>query len=109
MFVPDEAGVDAGAGGVIDGKVAKFVVATEQVALLLVHHEFLDHLSVLQDVEMQAGRRLPGPRGNVETAGVRHGARGWPTRTSTRGLNVLGIAGIHLQSVLYTRKGAWER
>ena len=81
VFVPDETGVDAGAGGVIDGKVAKFVVATKQVALLLVHHQFLDHLAVFQDVEMQAGRRLPGPRGNVETAGVRHGgAGGWLTR-----------------------------
>ena len=43
VLMPHQTGVDAGTGSVINGKVAQFVVASEQVALLLVHHQFLNH------------------------------------------------------------------
>ena len=72
VLVPDQAGVDSGARGVVDGEVAEFVVATEQVALLLVHHQFLDHFTVFQHVEMQARSRLARPRRNVKSTRVRH-------------------------------------
>lgn len=41
MFVVNQCGVNARAGRVIDTEVVQLLIAAEQVALFLVHHEFL--------------------------------------------------------------------
>ena len=61
MLVVDECGVDPRAGGVVDAEVVKLSVPAEQVALLLVQHQLLDQLGLLQHVQVEPGRGLASP------------------------------------------------
>lgn len=61
MLVVDEGRVDTRARAVIDAKVVQVRVAAEQVALLVVDHQLLDHFVVFGDVQMVTGRRFAGP------------------------------------------------
>lgn len=41
VLVPEDGGVDAGAGGMLDGEVAQGRIPAEKIAALFVNHEFL--------------------------------------------------------------------
>ena len=57
----DECGVDPGAGGVVDAEVVQLGVPAEEVAFLLVDHQLLDQLGLLEDVQVEAAGRFARP------------------------------------------------
>ena len=68
MLVIDEGSVDSGAAGMIDTEVAKLGISSEEVATLLVHHQLLDQLRLLDHVQVEASGRLSGPRNIMKTS-----------------------------------------
>lgn len=62
IFVVYKGGMDSGATRMVRTKVIQLCIPTEQVALFLVYHEFLDQfILVLGHVQMVACWRLPSP------------------------------------------------
>lgn len=61
MFVVDHCSMNARTGSMVNAKVVQVRIPTEQIAFLVVDHQFLDELIVLGDVQVMSGRSTSSP------------------------------------------------